>query len=116
MTCVGNIFQAIIDSLSPNLVGLYLHGSLALDDFVNGKSDVGLWAVASRLRDDQWQRLIDAVSPETIPLEGDGFDIHVVTLDAARIAGWAPVREMRVANHPNREFHVESRALITICV
>jgi predicted nucleotidyltransferase len=50
------ISQAVMDSLSPGLVGLYLHGSLALDDFVEGKSDVDLCAVVPELRD-QRQKL-----------------------------------------------------------
>ena len=99
------------DSLLPGLVGLYLHGSLALDDFVAGVSDVDLCAVVPELRGEQRQRLVDAVSPASIPLEGGGFDLHVVTLDTARTGGWAPVREMWVAAHPGWEFHVEGRAV-----
>ena len=100
MAYLERLSRAVIDSISPGLVGLYLHGSLALDDFVAGKSDVDLCAVVPELRDEQRQRLVDAVSPRTMPLEGGGFDLHVVTLDTARTAGWAPVREMWVAAHP----------------
>ena len=99
-----------MDSMSPGLVGLYLHGSLALDDFVAGKSDVDLCAVVPELHDDQRQRLIDAVSPGIVPLDGGGFDLHVVTLNTARTGGRAPVREMWVAAHPGWEFHVGGRA------
>jgi len=109
MTYTKELSRAVGDSLSPGLVGLYLHGSLALDDFVEGKSDVDLCAVVLELRDDQRQKLIDAVSPDSIPIEGGGFDIHVVTLDAARTAGPTPVREMWVANRPGWDFHVEGR-------
>ena len=102
--------RAVINSMSPGLVGLYLHGSLALDDFVAGKSDVDLCAVVSELRDGQRRSLVNAISLRTIPLEAGGFDLHVVTLDTALTAGWAPVREMWVAAHPGWEFHVEGRA------
>ena len=40
MTYAEQLSQAVTDSMSPGLVGLYLHGSLALGDFVEGKSDV----------------------------------------------------------------------------
>ena len=94
MTYVKQLSWAVMDSMSPGLVGLYLHGSLALDDFVAGKSDVDLCAVVPELHDDQRQRLIDAVSPGIVPLDGGGFDLHVVTLNTARTGGRAPVREM----------------------
>ena len=110
MTYAEQLSQAVVDSMSPGLVGLYLHGSLAQDDFVEGKSDVDLCAVVPELRGDQRQRLVDAVSTGTIPLEGGGFDIHVVTPTSARTASLSPVREMWVANHPGWELHVEGRA------
>ena len=110
MKYAEQLSQAVMDSMLPRLVGLYLHGSLALDDFVPGKSDVDLCAVVAELRDDQRQRLVDAVSPDAIPLKGGGFDIHVVTLDSARNASREPVREMWVAIHSGLEFHVEGRA------
>ncbi len=96
--------------MSPGLAGLYLHGSLALDDFVAGKSDVDLCAVVPELRDDQRSRLADAVSPDRIPPEGGGFDIHVITLGAARTGGWAPIREMWVAFNTSWKFHLEGRS------
>ena len=46
----------------PGIFGLYLHGSLALDDFFPGESDVDLCLVVPYLRDDQRQKLVDAVS------------------------------------------------------
>ena len=110
MTYVEQLSQAVMESISPSLVGLYLHGSLALDDFVVGKSDVDLCAVVSELHDDQRQRLVQAVSPDNIPLEGGGFDIHVVTVESARSAAREPEREMWVAIHPGWEFHVEGPA------
>ena len=110
MTYTEQLSQAVIDSMLPGLVGLYLHGSLALDDFVEGKSDVDLCAVVPELRDDQRQRLVDAISKRVIPLKGGGFDIHVVTLASTRTASLSPVREMWVANHPGWELHVEGRA------
>lgn len=97
-------------ALSPDLIGLYLHGSLALADFVAGKSDIDLCAVVPELADDQRRNLADAFSTANMPFEGGGFDIHVVTLDAARSAGWAPVREMWLAIHPGWDFHVEGRS------
>ena len=110
MTYAERLSQAVMDSISPGLVGLYLHGSIALDDFVAGNSDVDLCAVVRELGDDQRQRLVDALSPGTIPHEGGGFDIHVVTLDTARMAGWEPIREMWVAIHPGWKFHAAGRA------
>ena len=99
-----------MDSMAPSLLGLYLHGSLALDDFVAGKSDIDLCAMVCELRDDQRQRLIEAVSPDTISIEGGEFDIHGVTVEATRTTSLPPVRELWVANHPGWEFHVEGRA------
>ena len=115
MTYAEQLSQAVTDSMSPGLVGLYLHGSLALGDFVEGKSDVDLCAVVPELRDDQRQKLVDAVSTSTVPLEGGGFDVHVVTLASARTASLSPVREMWVANHPGWEFHVKAAPLIATC-
>jgi hypothetical protein len=110
MTYLEQLSQAVMDSILPGLVGLYLHGSLALDDFVAGKNDVDLCVVVPDLHDDQRQRLVGALSPDTMPLEGGGFDIHVVTLYTVRTPGWTPVREIWVAVHPGWEFHVEGRA------
>ena len=113
MTYQDQISQAIMNSMASSLLGLYLHGSLALNDFVAGKSDVDLCAVVNELRNDQRQRLIEAVSPGTFPIKGGGFDIHIVTAEAARTASLPPLRELWVANHPGAGNFTSRAALWT---
>jgi hypothetical protein len=109
-TYFEKLSEALVEALAPGLAGLYLHGSLALDDFVAGKSDVDFCAVVPELSDRQRRRLAGAFSPDNMPFEDGGFDIHVVTIDAARAADWEPIREMWLAIHPGWDFHVEGRA------
>ena len=55
ISAIAGVIAAIVAVAM--LVGLYLHGSLALDDIVAGNSDVDLCAVVPELRDDQRQRV-----------------------------------------------------------
>ena len=110
MSYPDRLSTAVIESLLPELTGVYLHGSLALDDFIASQSDVDLCAVVSELREDSRRRLVAAIGPDPFSHEESGFDLHIVTLDAARTAGRAPLREMWVAVHRGWEFQVHGPA------
>ena len=103
MTYAERLSRAVMDSLLPDLVGVYLHGSLALDDFVAGASDIDLCVVVHELRDDQRERLVDAVSPGLVPIEGGGFDLHVVTLKTTSTTGLAPVWRCGQSAYPTHD-------------
>ena len=80
LTFAEQLAQAVMDSMSPALVGLYLHGSPALGDIVSGRSDVDLCVVVSELADNQSRRLYVACQvsfpvPASVPNRANGYTV-----------------------------------------
>jgi hypothetical protein len=79
--------------LGARLIGLYLYGSLAMEEFVPGKSDLDVLAVVSNgLTDDERARLLTALAAIPLPSTARGLDLCVgavsVTRQPSADAGW----------------------------
>jgi predicted nucleotidyltransferase len=89
--------QTILDE---NLVAVILHGSLVLDAFVPGQSDVDLLiVVADPLSEDDTAALRDAAAAT-----GSSVDLRVVTEDTASAPSVSPVVELGVELHESYSY------------
>ncbi len=99
------------DILRSSLVSAILHGSLTMDDFQRGKSDLDLFLVVERgLADKQIDALIAAVREADMGPAG-GVDLLVVTRESAAAPADHPSRELLVGRYPgpSNELEVEHR-------
>jgi predicted nucleotidyltransferase len=98
-------------ALGASVRGIFLHGSLVLDDYVPGRSDVDLLIiVAERLGDAHVAALTEAADEER-PRAPGRVDLRVVTQHAARAPTRLPSMEayIRIASGCEATLYVESR-------
>jgi predicted nucleotidyltransferase len=94
------------DALGEALVSVILHGSLTLDDFVPGRSDMDLLVVvAAPLDDEQLTALRDQLA-EDAPRR---VDLRVVTRATAAAPTPAPTMEAAFTLRPGKTPEVETR-------
>jgi hypothetical protein len=66
-------------ALGEKLVGVYLHGSAVLGDFIRERSDVDVVAVSDgRLSDHERNEVAEKLSSESLPCPARGLELHVV--------------------------------------
>jgi hypothetical protein len=81
-----------------DLIGVYLHGSLALGDFHLERSDIDLLAVTAReVPADIKATLCEALSPSSLPCPADGLEFSLVMRGSLRRRDTAPIFELHVA-------------------
>ena len=80
-----------------DLVGLYLHGSAAMDAFVPSRSDVDVLVVTRGALEEVTKRAVaDAISEAALPCPGVGLEMSIVTLGSVRTASDGPPFELHV--------------------
>jgi hypothetical protein len=86
-----------LTALGRDLIGVYLHGSAAMDAFVPSRSDVDALAVAaSTLSSEAKLALADSLSEATLPCPGVGLEMSVVTAVSAGSPSDAPGFELHI--------------------
>jgi Domain of unknown function (DUF4111)/Nucleotidyltransferase domain len=96
-------------ALGEALAGVILHGSLTLDDYVPGRSDVDLLVVVDQpLTDGQVAALTGAVERRR-PLAPGRVDLRVVTRQVAASPTPAPPMELSIEVTPGSGLAVERR-------
>jgi streptomycin 3"-adenylyltransferase len=84
--------------LGPDLVGVYLHGSLAMDAFTPGRSDIDVLAVCEApLSAEQRESVGAALAAIPNPASG-GLECSLITRTAARMASSAPPFEVHLSH------------------
>jgi predicted nucleotidyltransferase len=95
--------------LNETLASVIVHGSLALDDYTPGHSDIDLLGVVERpLLDVEIASLTRVLAAEQAQAPGP-VDLRVVTRAAAATPSEAPPMELYVRLHRNARPRVESR-------
>jgi Aminoglycoside adenylyltransferase, C-terminal domain len=97
---LDRVLLTLRDYLGPELVGMYLHGSLAMGAFTPGRSDVDALAVcAARLSSERSTELGEALA--TIPTPGSGGDLEftLIAEGVLRAPSAAPTFEVHVSTH-----------------
>lgn len=97
---LGRVVSTLHDRLGPDLVGMYLHGSLAMGAFHPGRSDIDVLAVCAaelpHVRRTALGRMLAA-----IPLTPSGGDLEfsLVTEAVVRAPSAVPSFEVHVSTH-----------------
>lgn len=99
---VHDVASAIVDVLAEVVVGVYLHGSLAMGSFYRPKSDLDLLVVAADPLDGDVRRQLAAsllACHDRRPIIG-GLELSVITAEAAT----SPVHPMPYELHFSEEY------------
>lgn len=84
-----------LGAVTPGLTGVYLGGSLALGDYLPGRSDVDIAAVTDGpLADAVKDAIVAAVRHESLPCPARGLELVVYREEVARGAGTEPDYEL----------------------
>lgn len=103
------IADACVAALQVPVRSVVLYGSLTMDDFVPGTSDIDLVVVVDEpLGADE----IDALTAMVVaadPAPAAGIDLHVVTSDVAAAPPRVPPMELRVGRYAHTDLEVEQK-------
>jgi predicted nucleotidyltransferase len=94
---LDRVVSTLRDHLGPDLVGVYLHGSLAMGAFYPGRSDVDILAVCGGPLTDE-RRLSLGRTLAGIPRPGSHLEFSLVTGAAVRERSPAPAFEVHVSH------------------
>jgi streptomycin 3"-adenylyltransferase len=96
---LDRVVSTLRDGLGPDLIGVYLHGSLAMGAFTPGRSDIDALAVcAERLPVERRTALGGALA--AIPMPASGGDLELTLLPREALDDLlAPVFEVHVRTH-----------------
>ena len=101
MTELSDYLDALVErtsaALGDDLVGIYLHGSAAMDAFVPTRSDVDVLVVTTaRPSSAAASAVTEAAFATDPPCPGVGLELSVITAASARTPADAPVFELHV--------------------
>jgi predicted nucleotidyltransferase len=97
---LDRVVSTLRDHLGSELVGVYLHGSLAMGAFDPGRSDVDILAVCTApLSRRRRMNLGAALAAITKPPSGGDLEFSLVTEAPARARSAAPSFEVHVSTH-----------------
>ncbi len=97
---LDRVVSTLREHLGAELVGVYLHGSLAMGAFNPGRSDVDILAVCTgALSPRRRSRLGEALAAIARPATGGDLELSVVTTSAVRTPSAAPSFEIHVHTH-----------------
>jgi streptomycin 3"-adenylyltransferase len=97
---LDRVVSTLREHLGAELVGVYLHGSLAMGAFDPGRSDVDILAVGTGpLSPKRRVQLGDALAAISRPASGGDLELSVVTEAAVRTSSAAPSFEVHVHTH-----------------
>ena len=96
---LDRVVATLRDDLGPDLVGVYLYGSLAMGAFTPGRSDIDALAVcATRLPPDRSTALGESLASISTPASGGHLEFTLFPRQALDSPG-APAVEMHVRTH-----------------
>lgn len=97
---LDRVLLTLRDHLGPELIGVYLHGSLAMGAFTPGRSDVDALAVcAARLSTERSTELGEALAAIPTPGSGGDLEFTLIAQGAVRTPSAAPTFEVHVSTH-----------------
>jgi predicted nucleotidyltransferase len=99
---VAEVTRRLAVAVGDDLVGVYLHGSAAMQAFVPSRSDVDVLVVTrSALASHTKHAVAEALSEAALPCPGVGLELSIVTLDVARSTSDSPAFELHVNTQGN---------------
>lgn len=110
VTAVEHLARSCAAALDVPVVSAILHGSLTLDDFQAGRSDLDLLLVVDGNLTARETEALVAVVRDADPRPADGIDLTVVTQESAAVPAERPCLELHVGRYgPSAELDVEGR-------
>ena len=108
---VEKYLQALVhetrEVLGDRLVGVYAGGSLALDDFVDGRSDIDVAVVTTSELDEPMKRLLaDRLRHESLACPARGLELVVYRQEVAAAGTPEPGFELELNSGPRMEARV----------
>jgi streptomycin 3"-adenylyltransferase len=104
---LNSLTVRVENALKDNLIGLYVFGSLAYNDFA-GRSDIDVLAVSAKnLPRGVKEKLADAISHENLNCPAAGLDFILANFDCASSAPEIPTFEFSISTGENWETEVE---------
>lgn len=108
---VEDVVRACRSALGDDLLGVYLHGSAAMEAFHPERSDVDVLAVCSRSVTATEKRAIaEALSEEVLPCPGVGLELSLVTLEACGRPAELPPFELHLSTTDGRVVDGDGRS------
>jgi hypothetical protein len=100
---VAELISHLARVLGAQIVGVYLHGSGAMDSFVPSRSDVDVLVVTrSSVSTASKRGVADALSESSLPCPGVGLELSIVTIDSVRDTSEAPSFELHLDTRESR--------------
>jgi hypothetical protein len=93
--------------LADDLVGVYFVGSVALGDYIPGRSDIDMVAVTDRpISDDEKRQVVDELSHPNLPCPTRGFEFVLYTRPRVAVASSDAAFEINLNTGPGMAPHV----------
>jgi predicted nucleotidyltransferase len=97
---LDRVGEALEEELGAGLVGVYVHGSLAMGAFVPGRSDIDVLAVCRHPLSSQGSQALGvALDAIPRPRSGGELELSLITEAEARKASAEPAFEVHVSTH-----------------
>lgn len=95
---VERVASILNSLLGQALVGVYLHGSAAMNGFRRGRSDIDMLAISNRsLARAEKERIATALSQKAFPCPARELELSLVTQDVTRITAASPPYELHLS-------------------
>lgn len=105
-----DVTRRLTGVLGDALLGVYVHGSAAMDAFVYQRSDIDMLAVSHReLTDEERRRVAEALLDPEMPCPGSGLEFSLVTDESLNVPSKSPAFEVHVCTVPERRKFVDGR-------
>jgi streptomycin 3"-adenylyltransferase len=105
-----DVTRRLQGALGDALLGVYVHGSAAMDAFVYPTSDIDMLAVTTReLTDEERRRVGEVLLDPDMPCPGAGLELTVVTDESLNIPSQSPAFELHVCTVPESRKFVDGR-------
>lgn len=110
-TYLAALTEVVRARLGPDLVGVYVGGSVALDAYQPGRSDVDVAVVTARPPTAATRpRLVDLLRHEALPCPARGLELVVYRRDAVASATAEPAFDLELNTGAGMPFHAASGA------
>lgn len=97
-------------TLGDELLGVYLHGSAAMEAFQYLRSDIDMLAISRReLTDAERRAVADVLMDPEMPCPGVGLEFHLVTDGSLDVASKSPAFEVHLTTHPEDRKFIDGR-------
>jgi hypothetical protein len=105
-----DVTRRLQSALGDDLLGVYLHGSAAMEAFQYQRSDIDMLAISKRELEDAERRLVGEVlmDPE-MPCPGIGLEFTLVTDASLDVASKSPAFEVHLTTLPHDRKFVDGR-------